>query len=320
MNLDIKVKVQASWAKENQKQVKNFLNYLCSEKCNNRWKNLLLVDYEDPDYDYEVIFNYPIFDGFDPSKTIVFHSEPSQTREVVNIFSEDRYNFQFCCGKEDEFFKVLYQDDLFCFDPAWKVWMPYLRLKRTNFEKYREFSALISDAEYTENHKERKSFILNHLYNIDNFIHYGRGNFDKHKCYRGEAMYVSEAYSPFKYTFSVERYTENNYFTEKIRDPIFCETLSFYNGCPNISDFIDPRCYININLFDTEETLHIINKSIEDKEWEKRIEFIRNEKIRLMDDLNPLNIIWSVINNEKIITFKDIKEDLNEENKIDIGI
>jgi hypothetical protein len=37
----------------------------------------------------------------------------------------------------------------------------------------------------------------------------------------------------------MENNFERNYITEKLWEPILCETLVFYYGCPNITDYIN---------------------------------------------------------------------------------
>lgn len=308
----IKVKLHANWAGEDQHNVRNFLNYLCTEKNDYKWKDIYITDKDD--YDYFVIFNYPLHEDFDPAKTIVFQAEPEPTMEHINATSNGP-NFNFYRDHENEFFKIFDKIHHFSVDGAWKLWIPFSRLRRTDFAKHKPgLSTLTSSAEYCEMHSERLNFIKNYLYILPWFDHYGRGDFPPHDRFKGQLNYPQDAYMHYKYTFNCERFLEENYFTDKIRDPILCGTLCFYCGCPNIEDFIDPRCFIPVDIFDPEKSLSTIITSVKSDEWNKRKDFIKKEKLRIMEDLNPLNIIWSIIHNEPIRLFKDIKDnkEINE--------
>lgn len=89
---------------------------------------------------------------------------------------------------------------------------------------------------------------------------------------------------PYKYTFTAENIPEINYFTEKIVDAIVCESLCFYWGCPNISDFLDSRAYI-VLPDNPAEWMNVVRTSIQNNEWEKRLPYILKEKYRIIFDM-----------------------------------
>jgi hypothetical protein len=64
-----------------------------------------------------------------------------------------------------------------------------------------------------------------------------------------------------------------------------CECLCFYYGCPNVEEYLDDRCFIRININDPKETIKIITNAINNNEWERRIEYIREEKKRIREDM-----------------------------------
>jgi hypothetical protein len=69
----------------------------------------------------------------------------------------------------------------------------------------------------------------------------------------------------YKYYFMAENNSEHNYITEKLWEPIICECLCFYWGAPNVSDYIDKRAYISLDLDNLEESYNIISKYFEER-------------------------------------------------------
>lgn len=45
---------------------------------------------------------------------------------------------------------------------------------------------------------------------------------------------------PYRYSVVIENMREQNYFSEKLLDAVFCGTIPIYWGCPNLSEFLDP--------------------------------------------------------------------------------
>lgn len=90
----------------------------------------------------------------------------------------------------------------------------------------------------------------------------------------------------YKYYFMAENNSEKNFITEKIWEPLLTETLCFYWGCPNISEYIDPRAYIELPLDDFETSFQIIKSAILNDEWSKRLEVIRREKQKVLEYYN----------------------------------
>lgn len=87
---------------------------------------------------------------------------------------------------------------------------------------------------------------------------------------------------PYRYYLHAENNAETNFITEKIWDSILSEAVCFYWGCPNISDHVDPACYILIDAVDHARSRDIISQAIENDEWSKRVAIIRQEKLRLL--------------------------------------
>jgi GR25 family glycosyltransferase involved in LPS biosynthesis len=158
-----------------------------------------------------------------------------------------------------------------------------------NIKKTKVLSAVVSSLFFMEGHKKRLIFIKYlQLFSAESKINidvYGRDNIFNMENYKGELPYhnKNEGILPYKYTFTAENCSLNNYFTEKIIDSIVGEALCFYWGCPNLENFIDSRAFIRLDLNDLEGSLKIVVDSIANNEWEKRIDIIRKEKKKIIN-------------------------------------
>lgn len=117
---------------------------------------------------------------------------------------------------------------------------------------------------------------------------FGRDNYHNFSSYVGqlEDDKTYNGYSKYKYAFTAENNAEDNYATEKIYEPIMCECLCFYWGCPNLEEFLNPMAFVRLDLNDLEGSIAIVKKAIEEDWWSERIDVIRKEKERIMKDLN----------------------------------
>jgi GR25 family glycosyltransferase involved in LPS biosynthesis len=90
---------------------------------------------------------------------------------------------------------------------------------------------------------------------------------------------------PYKYYFMVENNFEPGYITEKLWEPLLCETLCFYMGAPDVAKFIDPEAFVQLDLTKGfESALQQIQQTIAEDGWSKRIGAIRREKKRILGE------------------------------------
>jgi len=263
----IKLKLHAEWMDE--KSIREVYNKYT--KGNYTWNNLYLT--LDDDYDYLVVMNYPKC-NFDPRKTVLFIHEPANIRQTWP---------QWYINPNSNSYLKIY--------PMPMVWYEHY-LKDYNFlqnnspEKTKDMSAIVSGMQkaHFEGGVQRYNFLpyLDKLTNCDIF---GKGQYGFNlKNYKGSVKGKEEALLPYKYTFAGENSYERHYRTEKIIDPIISECLCFYSGCPNIDDYIDPRALIKVDLSKPDEAIKLIQKAILDNEWEKRIQYIREEKYKILNE------------------------------------
>jgi hypothetical protein len=277
----IKVKLHCNWTHD--LDLRETLNR-CAPRGDYRWKNMVMT--ADGDYDFFVIFNHAQHNDFSAHKTILFDCETQTTRrryaesgampDVSSLYKH------FSTTSNHNFF-------------VWYSSLKYLDYQNEGlFTKDKEISGIVSENQRLPGHGLRYRF-LSYLDELPSYDHYGRGNLQFLKSYHGNLERKEDGLLRYRYNFNAENDYELNYFTEKIIDPILCETLCFYDGCPNIEQFINPRAFVRIDLRDPRHALTVVKDCISGKEWEARIKAIREEKRRLMTDFNPLNVLWKVI-------------------------
>lgn len=166
-------------------------------------------------------------------------------------------------------------------------------------------SSVISGKAFTDGHKLRKVFAL-HAQNFMDWDAYGNYGSHNHAWnrYLGAPQYKDDALIPYKYSFACENSFINGYITEKLVDCIMSETLCFYCGAPNVSKFIDPEAYIQLDLRkeegrDSEDSwdtaIETMKDTIANGEWEKRLPAIKKAKHKILTEVSMFPRLWDVI-------------------------
>ncbi|SDD06455.1 hypothetical protein [Ruegeria marina] len=83
---------------------------------------------------------------------------------------------------------------------------------------------------------------------------------------------------PYRYSVVIENVRERNYFSEKLLDSVFCETVPIYWGCPNIADFVDPSAMI---LCETAEQVRAAVLQANPEDYAARLPALRALKEQL---------------------------------------
>lgn len=247
-------------------------------KGNCKWNNIQLV--LDPPYDYTIILNATniYLSSEELKKSIVFRMEP---------YMEQNPNYGFWSRPDDKLFKLVCWHHTHYNNIEWHLSKTYNELKTLNIKKEDKLpiSTILSSKSFYEGHRKRVNFVKYIENKIDIDV-YGSNLFE-YKNYKGQLPERQKDLGlfPYKYTFNCENNDISNYYTEKLWDAILSECLIFYHGHPDILNFIDSRAIIYLELKDFEEDYNKIVDAIKNNEWEKRIEFIRKEKYRILDEL-----------------------------------
>jgi hypothetical protein len=284
----MKIKILCNWTKNTKDYFKKQL------KENESWDNFTLTN--DKYADFYVIINqlFPnsVDNYYDENKTIYLTMEPSfsKWRNFLNYF----VNYKS---------KIYYHK---INGIEWWISKSYNQLLEYKMVKSKNMSSIISDNYFSEYHIKRVNF-LKHIDILEDVDLYGRlTNFNNKgfniiknlNNYRGSLKTKDDGLFPYKYTLVCENAREQNYFTEKLVDGILSECLCFYSGCPNISDFIDLNAIILIDLDKPNEALNIISEAIKTNQWEQRIDYIKKEKNKILNELQLIPTIISIIKNK----------------------
>lgn len=288
---------------ENTIRVKMICNWtdsktLCDEwnwmsKGNYMW-NDIEITWEDKNIDYYVIINKPKENDFYvKEKTIVYQMEPlcnnhNQTWGVKTWGEWANPN-------PNEFLMVRTSKN-YLNNVLWQFNLTYNYFKNEKIVKNEELlntlSSICSSKYYDPGHIKRIDFLkyLEEKNDINFDIHiWNQDNLHVFKSYKGKlSSYVDKhnGIIPYKYYFMCENNSEKNFITEKLWEPIICETLVFYWGCPNVDEYINPLAYVQLDMDDFEKSYQIIKESIENNLWEDRIKYIKQEKEKILDYYN----------------------------------
>lgn len=257
---------------------------MCEE--NLIWKNLMITSEEEADF--YVIINKPNNSYYDPKKTIVFQMEPWVNDENKNWGVKTWGEW---ANPDESKFLHVHSHKKYLNNVQWQVSPP------SEFPSIRKdkIISILSEKNYDDGHIKRINFIKKlEEKQLNLFDIYGRENYHDFKNYVGKTD--KSDFKNYKYCFSVENNSEKNYATEKIWEPILHEMLTFYWGCTNLEDYINPNVFVRLDLNDVEGSIALINKAIKEDWWSQRIEIIRQEKNKIINELGFFPTL------EKIIT------------------
>jgi hypothetical protein len=262
---------------------------LCDEwsnMCENnyKWKNIQIT-WENNNIDYYIIINYPKEDEYyEPKKTIIFQMEPSCAICHWGQWANPDTNLFMFVGSHKNILNAV------------QVQIKTIPTLYPDNRKNKLLSILSAKA-HDNGHIKRINFIKQlESKNINLIEIYGKMN------YKGQVINdcKEKCFEQYKYCFQVENNSEYNYATEKIWEPLVCECLCFYWGCPNLEEYINPLAFVRLNIDDIDNSIQIIQKAINEDWWSQRIKIIRNEKQKIINELGFFPTVQKIINKYKI--------------------
>lgn len=162
-------------------------------------------------------------------------------------------------------------------------------------KKQDRISVILSNKDSLPGHRERKTF-------IEKLISSRVGKYID--IYGPDAMPVEDKWDAlvgYKYHLCIENMVKNNYFTEKLADPLLAECLCFYVGCPNISDYLPANSLLHMSYQDEfEKTVSLIESALESDLYDESLEAIRLGKQEILNKNNLFFIIARRFNKPKI--------------------
>lgn len=154
--------------------------------------------------------------------------------------------------------------------------------------KIRFISTVCSNKQMSKTLKARYDFtaFINQNMKLD-FDWYGRGI----RPINDKA----EAMDSYKYHVAIENHIFSHYWTEKIADSFLAYCLPLYFGPHNISDYFSPESYVPIDIFNPDEALETIQKTVKDNLYEKRLSAIKDSRNRVLTDYNLMNVAARIV-------------------------
>jgi len=297
-NKSYRVKMICDWCSSEQ---------LCkewSDMCENEyiWKNIVIT-WEDNDIDYYVIVNKSLRgEYYNPKKTILFQMEPWIYNETCNWGV--RTWGEWSIPDEKHFLSVIGRKTNSYNNAFWQLGLKLPELLDFHYKKIDKISSICSSKYYDPGHilridllrfiESKNDFEID-IYNEDNKFEF--------KGYKGVVTPHKDKYNGmvnYKYYFMIENNFEENFITEKLWEPILCESLVFYYGCPNVSTYINPLAYVELDVNDFEKCYQTMKRAIEEDWWSQRIDIIREEKKKILNEMAFFPRIEKIIkDNEK---------------------
>ena len=113
-----------------------------------------------------------------------------------------------------------------------------------------------------------------------------------------------DAIDPYKYSIAIENYFTNGYWTEKIADCFLCHTMPIYCGAKDILKYFPKKSLVLIDPSKKEESFEIIKCAIENKLWDKNIDYIKEAKELCLNKYQLFPNIARLIKEHDVMTFE----------------
>lgn len=254
------------------------------------YKNLEFT-WTDDNIDYFVIISFALdHEYFIPERTIIFQMEP-WVYDLSKNWGVHAWVEHWRNPDPKKFLHVRKHID-YLNAGQWMFSIP----KEINLIRHNKLIAVISEKTHDTGHQNRINMIRYIEDNNHDIIDvYGTRNHHNFKSYKGtlDSKILQQEY---KYVFTVENSNESNYATEKIWESFITTSLAFYDGCPNLSDYINPLAYVAIDTTKKEETLQIMLEAIQSNLWLTRLPYIKEAKELTINEYGFFPLVDSIIN------------------------
>jgi GR25 family glycosyltransferase involved in LPS biosynthesis len=282
-------------------RVKMLCNWCSSEQLCKEWSNMCESNFIwqhiqmvwEGDCDYYVVIN-STNKYHDPEKTIVFQMEP-----WVHDMSKPWGVKTWGTWAKPTGYLHVHDRDTYVNNVTWQLEQTYSQWLDMKIEKTKGLSTICSSKYFDEGHILR----IDLLKQVDQQIEidvYNQDNHHQFKQWKGPLSYVnkSKGMLPYRYYFMMENNFETNYITEKLWEPILCESLCFYYGCPNVEDHIDPRAYVLLDK-DIDTSIALIQQAIKEDWYTQRLPYIRTAKMDLLHRMSFFPTLNTIIQSKK---------------------
>lgn len=225
-------------------------------------------------------------------KLILFLWEPRPISvNYCSLFSQV-YTFNDAFVNNQSYFKFHY--------PFYRKMIP----NKTGFSE-KKFCTLVAGNWTRERIKVTSSFIRNAG---DDFEFWGwiPGPFENCPRYRGKmpgefsSDLKRETLNGYRFCICFENSKIPGYVTEKIFDCFAAGCIPIYWGAPNIKKYIPENCFIDYELFLSDEALYLYLKNMSEEEYQQYIDsisnFLESDLVRNFSPSNFESLIYKFIN------------------------
>jgi len=101
----------------------------------------------------------------------------------------------------------------------------------------------------------------------------------------------AEALDRYKYHIAIENHVAPHHITEKLTDVFLGNALPIYFGAPNAADYFPKESFIPIDIRDTRGAIDVIRCAVNNNEYEKRLDAIREAKRLTLDEHNLFAVL-----------------------------
>jgi hypothetical protein len=158
-----------------------------------------------------------------------------------------------------------------------------------HFDKSNLLSVIVSSKTKTKDQKQRLKFVemfkRRSNFNLETFgIGFNRID-DKW-----------DAIAPYKYHLVLENCAIPDYFSEKLSDTYLGGAYPFYYGCTNLDRYFSENSYTQIDIYDIDESIELIEKKINENIYENSINAILKARNLIFMKYNFFALISNCIN------------------------
>lgn len=251
------------------------------------YKNLEFV-YDNPDY-YVIISFAMYYDTYIPERSIIFQMEP-YVYDLTKNWGIHAWPKEWSDPNVKEYLHVRKHSEHLNV----AQWM-FTEPKEINLKRKDKFIAIISEKLMDSGHINRVEFIKYiEFLGYDIIDIYGTANHHNFRNYKG-TLDNKIIQTEYKYVFSVENNKEYNYATEKIWESFISCSLCFYDGCPNLSDYINSLAYVAIKCSNKELTLNAMIKAIDNDLWSQRLPYIIEAKDKTVNEYGFFEVVYNIL-------------------------
>ena len=240
------------------------------------WKDLEITFNPDDYYDYHIIYNLPhnkpapFKNTVDKDHTFLIWIEPPEVNSSIMWKPEldvmDKLG-RIISSRTFGGSRSKYNDIITKYQQAtyWMVGVNYLNRDEvvgniTDYANYpvsnknKLLSMTVSTQSYTKDQIQRQKFakyLKDNLGDKLDLIITNKDLKDKEDTLRD-----------YQYNITIENSSHDDYWTEKLSDPLLCMTYPIYYGCTNLSRYFDSDVCSVIDIYDFEKSLQIIKDTI----------------------------------------------------------